>query len=61
LTARGVQIEAKEDIIKRLGRSPDKGESLVYAHAVRTMPGMGIFLWMRQEAARVAGKSNDAA
>jgi hypothetical protein len=58
LTARGVLIELKEDIVKRLGRSPDKGESLVYAFAVRTMPGMGIFLWMRQEAARLAGESH---
>ncbi len=33
LTARGIQVESKEDIIKRLGRSPDKGDSLVYALA----------------------------
>ena len=55
LTARGIQIEAKEDIIRRLGRSPDKGDSAVYAHAVRTMPGMGIFEFMRQEAALARG------
>ncbi len=30
---RGVQIEEK-DIIKRIGRSPDKGESLMLAHAI---------------------------
>lgn len=29
LTPRGLQIEAKEDIIKRLGRSPDKGDAAV--------------------------------
>jgi hypothetical protein len=33
LTARGIQVEAKEDIIKRIGRSPDKGDSAVYALA----------------------------
>jgi hypothetical protein len=33
LTARGIQVESKDEIIARLGRSPDKGDSLVYAHA----------------------------
>lgn len=28
-----IQIEPKEDVIKRIGRSPDKGDSVVYAHA----------------------------
>jgi Terminase large subunit, T4likevirus-type, N-terminal len=33
---RGIQIEAKEDIAKRLGgRSPDKGDAVVYCAAVR--------------------------
>lgn len=32
-TARGIQVESKEDIIKRLGRSPDRGDSAVYALA----------------------------
>lgn len=27
----GIQVESKEDIAKRIGRSPDRGESLVYA------------------------------
>lgn len=31
VTARGVQVEAKEDIVKRLGRSPDRGDSAVLA------------------------------
>ena len=35
---RGIQIEEKDDIISRLGRSPDKGESLVLAHAIETAP-----------------------
>jgi len=26
----GIQIEAKEHIVKRLGRSPDKGDAVVY-------------------------------
>jgi hypothetical protein len=31
VTARGIQVEAKEDIVKRLGRSPDRGDSAVLA------------------------------
>lgn len=31
LTARGIQVESKEDIIDRLGRSPDEGDAIVYA------------------------------
>ena len=33
ITTRGVLVEPKLDIIKRIGRSPDRGDSLVYAHA----------------------------
>ncbi|MBY4799906.1 terminase family protein [Burkholderia cepacia] len=51
LTARGIQIEAKEDIIKRIKRSPDKGDSLVYAHAIKIAPGTGLFAFMQQQAA----------
>jgi len=32
LKSTGVQIERKEDIIKRIGRSPDKGDALVMAN-----------------------------
>jgi hypothetical protein len=35
LTARGIQVEAKEDLMKRLHRSPDKGDSCVYAVAIK--------------------------
>lgn len=51
LTARGIQIEAKDDIIKRIKRSPDKGDSLVYAHAIRIAPGAGLFAFMAQSVA----------
>jgi hypothetical protein len=33
LTARGIKIEDKDEIKKRIKRSPDKGEALMYAHA----------------------------
>ncbi len=33
LTVRGIQIESKNDIKKRLGRSPDCGEAVIYAFA----------------------------
>jgi hypothetical protein len=38
VSAQGIQVEAKEDIIKRIGRSPDKGDSAVYALATVKMP-----------------------
>ena len=31
VTPSGIQVEPKEEIVKRLGRSPDRGESVVYA------------------------------
>lgn len=34
LTARGYQVESKEEIKKRIGRSPDKGDSLVYSASI---------------------------
>lgn len=51
LTARGIQIETKEEIIKRIKRSPDKGDSLVYANAIKIAPGTGLFAFMQQQAA----------
>lgn len=33
LMTNGILVESKEDIIKRLGRSPDRGDSAVYANA----------------------------
>lgn len=32
LTTRGVQIESKEDLVKRIGRSPDKGDAVLLAN-----------------------------
>jgi Terminase large subunit, T4likevirus-type, N-terminal len=34
----GIQIEDKEDLIARIGRSPDYGDSLVLAHARSVLP-----------------------
>ena len=31
--ARGIKIETKDETIKRIGRSPDKGDAVVYALA----------------------------
>lgn len=43
LTTGGILIQAKDDIIADLGRSPDKGDSLVYAHHVPEQRG-GFFI-----------------
>jgi hypothetical protein len=37
ITASGIQVERKEDIIKRLGRSPDCGEAVIYSHAANAI------------------------
>lgn len=42
LTPRGIQVEAKDELIKRLGRSPDKGDSAVYAVAIKVVAGQGL-------------------
>ena len=36
LAARGIQVEAKEDIVARIGRSPDRGDAAVLALVART-------------------------
>jgi len=32
VSAQGIQVESKEDIIERLGRSPDSGDAVALAH-----------------------------
>lgn len=49
LTARGIQIESKDDIIKRINRSPDEGDSCVYASAYKYFAGWGHMEVMREE------------
>jgi hypothetical protein len=31
LTARGIQVEGKDDLMKRIGRSTDRGDAIIYA------------------------------
>jgi hypothetical protein len=47
-TTAGAQVEEKEDIKKRLGRSPDKGESILLANY--TGGGNGWLSWAQQQA-----------
>ena len=47
LVQRGIQVESKEDIKKRIGRSPDKGDSLVYAFAIEVPPGTNVLEYMK--------------
>ena len=51
LTAQGIQIEAKEDIIKRIGHSPDKGDAVVYAHWIDRGGATGMLDWIAGQAA----------
>lgn len=59
-TARGIQIEAKPDIIKRIKRSPDEGDSLVYASAIRYFEGWGLVEVMRQQVEEKKRLENEA-
>ena len=43
LTMRGILVESKDHIKQRIGRSPDKGDSLVLAHSIPHVPGSGFF------------------
>ena len=49
LTVRGIKIESKDEIIKRIGRSPDEGDAVVYAHAIKYIPGAGLLDFMMGE------------
>lgn len=51
LTPGGIQVESKDDIIVRLRRSPDKGDSLIYASA-RAQTAMSISQRMLELSAR---------
>lgn len=54
LTSRGIQAEAKDEIRARVGRSPDKGDAIVYAFAPPDWVGnAGLLELMRQQ--RAAG------
>lgn len=48
VTARGIQVESKEDIKERIGRSPDKGDSIVYAHCHPALEGQGMLDWYQK-------------
>ncbi|HEV2678171.1 MAG TPA: terminase [Aliidongia sp.] len=52
LSGAGILVERKDEIIARIGRSPDKGDSLVYAHARPMVPGQGLLDFLREEAER---------
>lgn len=41
-TPRGIQVEEKVDIKKRIGRSPDRGEAVIYAFATQNLPAAGV-------------------
>lgn len=52
LTLRGIQIESKDDIKERLLRSPDKGESLIYASASSHLPGQALLDYLEDDYTR---------
>jgi hypothetical protein len=56
---RGIQIEAKDEIIKRIGARPDVGDALVMAHAIKRIPGQGFLELMEQDIAAQAAKAKE--
>lgn len=50
-TSRGIQVEEKADIIKRIKRSPDRGDAVIYANAIEHTPGKGLLDFMAAELA----------
>ena len=66
LTPRGIRVEPKDDdssnsVVKRLGRSPDKGDSCVYAFAPPEIKGMGLYDFMAQKHDEMEAKKNGGA
>lgn len=59
-TARGIQLESKDDIKKRIGRSTDKGDSLVYAHSYRWQSGTAILEFYANEVALMTAQKETA-
>lgn len=47
---RGIQIETKEDIVKRLGRSTDKGDGVVMAYARGAKASTDLPVWQQRVA-----------
>lgn len=41
LAGRGIKVETKDETVKRLGRSPDKGDAAIYAFAAAPIPTPG--------------------
>lgn len=61
LTPRGIQIESKDEIKKRIGRSPDRGDAVVMGNAIKEMPGQGVMDFYKQQlAAKNATKTQPA-
>ncbi|MEC4591622.1 terminase [Nitrospirillum amazonense] len=58
LTARGIQVESKDDIKARIGRSPDKGDAVVYAHARPSGDGLGLLAVYAEMAAAAKAKNS---
>lgn len=53
LTLRGIQVEDKDEVKKKLMRSPDKGESLIYASATGNVEGQALLESMAQDYTRL--------
>ena len=60
LTARGIQVEGKDEIKKRIGRSTDRGDAVVLANAIKHLPNQGLLDYAREQMAERAAAAKAA-
>lgn len=54
LTPRGIKIELKDEVKDRIGRSPDDGDAVINALAIKHIAGTGLLDYARAEMERLA-------
>lgn len=59
-TLRGIKVEPKEDVKERLGRSPDKWESLMYSSAQNTLKGQALLDLLQDDYTRAQSQPGPA-
>jgi hypothetical protein len=50
MSIRGIQVEQKEHVKARLGRSPDKGDAVVYSHAIPHLVAEAYLKYVKEQA-----------
>ena len=56
VTPRGIQIEPKEKLVKRLGRSPDRGDAIVMAWSSGQKAVTDMAQWKERQVGSMNGR-----